>query len=821
MALQIKKILSTFAFLFVGALLTTLCVDGERASFVVADEFSAFDEMDSEEAVSDEETQEESGTQQKKSPERKAPGDRDESLPIILVEPEDSPSGENAGKAQPLATPEAKLLEETAPDRLPLPIRVPQKSKPSATTAEGGATPLPIAPRYRIEETVPGDALMVLRFSSVKEFNACGKKILSELSLGSLGPLDWLRLSAYGPALPFVDRNRQAAVVYFPMNGLPALMLIVPTTDYAKFIEALGADVSSLGASIPDFTVSQLKNPPNYLVYPRKGYAVIVEPIPPQRIREIQSGKSFREMTYFTPTGLKSPHASLEITPLGIRHFSALGKSALSDFSPVFSESMKSLKIPDPEIDFAETFFNRADNLVRWVDKNVQSLRYDIQIKKTSILASISILPRQNSLLHGQIMDPNGTIVATTLEMDSFLKVVPVLPAPVCGQMDVPASLAAPLQAPFNRVRHLEYCFTLPAEGELLAESWCFFLEVDDAQQFVRELIVPNAQKIGSHVASEKLSEIGAQVLGNMAVRRASRQGGRRRPPRLPADPEGAARTGERWGAALGNLVGREIGEKEGMKKHDFMGYPLYVSDLVYFTEMMNEIRAKERGELPPRKPILLTGEFTLMKLIGGSVGGLLNGDINVAFGDTLSGFRTAQQAQPLIARTNYICVLSPYHILIVPGNDRVLHMAVSNWNAVRDYYFPPVPAEGEMDPVAPPPYSAAPASSVFRFASFQEPPVWQSSWDSICAGVVHAEVHRLRSVTLLDPANTQWISNYIRQNYAPLMPSLSLKPLPRNTPPVLTISTTAGDLSYFFSSVPYATIKNLVDASVELPKVE
>ncbi|MDO4582643.1 MAG: hypothetical protein Q4D62_00935 [Planctomycetia bacterium] len=676
-----------------------------------------------------------------------------------------------------------------------------EKSKKKKPTSN---TPLAVQPRYRVEEVIPEFALMIVRVSSVEDFNARGKMLLEQVGMGSFGPLDWLKLSSYGKAVSLVDRKRQAAVVYIPVGAVPRMMMILPVRNYRNFAASLGVDVSALGETIPDGTISEVRYPAGYTIYPHKGYAVLSEPLPREVLEQLWQSASFREKGYFTPSGMKHPHVSLEITPLGIQHFVALGNAALSDFAPVFSEAMKSLEIEDPELNFAENYFDRATRLVNWVNGNVQSLRLDWHIAQETTLTSATVFPRADSPLHAQIQDPRSPMVPVTLDREAFLKVVPDIPSPLSGQLDVSEKASASLQPPYHRIRHVEYTFALPATNELLAESWCFFLEVNDSEAFVREMIVPNAQLIGSHIGSEKAAELGAKILGNMAVRRQQRQLGRRRPPLNPADPESAARTGEKIGAMLGGLIGKSQGEKEGMKTVDFEGYPLYISDLVFFTEQMRKIRAAQAGEVPPKEPLVLTGEFTILKLLGGSISGLLDGDINVDFQEMFPGEQGPPK--PLLARQNFILVLSPHHLLIVPGNEDVLRRAKNNWERVRTLFLPPPPDEnGEIPPVPLPPRE--------WYAQTMPDTTWHQLWETIYQDVVHPEQHLLRSATQVDVAKGQLMANYLRQYYIPQLPQPQLNPLPLETPPLLSISTTSNHAAYFYTGIPNEVIRNVTSA--------
>ena len=193
------------------------------------------------------------------------------------------------------------------------------------------------------------------------------------------------------------------------------------------------------------------------------------------------------------------------------------------------------------------------------------------------------------------------------------------------------------------------------------------------------------------------------------------------------------------------------------------------------------------------------------MKLLGGSISGLLDGDINVDFQEMFPGDSLPQK--PLLARQNFILVLSPHHLLIVPGNEDVLRIAKNNWERVRTLFLPPPPNEnGEFPPTAPLP----PAG---EYAQTMPDATWRRLWETIYQDVVHPEQHLLRSATQVDIAKGQLMANYLRQYYIPQLPKPQLNPLPLETPSILSISTTSNHAAYFYAGLPNEMIKNVVNA--------
>ncbi len=694
-------------------------------------------------------------------------------------------------------------------------------------------------PRVALEEMIPDHALLIVRTTALEVLNQRGRYLFAQLGLGNVGPLEWIQLSAYGRAAAHVDMKGQAAVVYVPYGNLMARVIILPVRDYKKFVFALGENPEKFPEPMRAGYVSVVQLPEKHQVFEKNGYAFVVEPVSKETMLQLWQAKSYAQTHPATPCAMKNSHLSLELTSAGIQHLLDLGKIALEDFSPVFSEAMKSLKIPDPELDMAEGYYDRAHVAIRWMEQNLAGVRVDMCVKKDTTLTSVTLQPKPNSPLMVQVRDTTGPLVNTTLETGNFLKIVPDVPAPFAGQADITQSVAAKLEAPFDRVRHVEFSLALPGQGELLAEQWCFFLEVDDAQAFVTELILPKAELVGSYIGASALGDLGAKIAENLANGRSARQSRRaanNRPVRLPlADPQAAAQRGGEIGSRIGEKIGRNAGANEGMKVYDFDGYSLYISDLELYAREMKKMRAEQAGDFSHRG---FDGDFRLTTLLQRGVIGLQTGDLQNGFQDVLAQFMNREATggpDPLLAKRNLVLLLDGNHILIVPGNENVLRAAKNNWERVRAQYIPeseaPLPPGNTPQPAPRPsavptgiPHSENGTPGKFVPVAFQKPgsvtgvhPDWRDEWNAICEEVASPEKNIVRTALRLDGVRIQFLCDIIRANYAPELPHPLPSPLASDTPSTLAVTTVSGQNGHFFSATPHALSKNLLQVYLKM----
>lgn len=641
-----------------------------------------------------------------------------------------------------------------------------------------------------LDSLIPSDSLLIFRTVRLKRLNEKGRYLFEKTGLGKLSPTEWLKLASFGKAVGALDMERSAAVCYLPAASpaVPVPVVFLPVNDFGAFALALGAeDAASESSGVPASVA--LKKPSGWSAFAWRGFVVLYETASgdiPARIVSCQPFDSNR----YTPSGLKHPDFTLEVSERGVQVFANLAHTAANDFLPVIQGALRGMDVLPSDVGGGTFDISvRADELLRRTGANLRSARFDAMIGRDGLVTAVVLRPYPETPLARQIADTGGPYTPTSLDGPDFLKFLPDTRSPIAGQVDLAPESAAQLEKPFDRIRHIEYSFALPKEGELLAESWSFFLEVDDCAAFLQELIVPKAQLIGSHIGSEKLGELGAKILGNMAARRQSRG---RRP--LLGTPEEAAARGEEIGAGLGSSIGSAVGEQEAMKFYDFEGKKLLISDLALYAQKMKEIKEQQRGERT-RPPILLDGEPTLRLLIGQVLSGLESGTLEGMIQNQFGSLSNAASDDLLLARRNLILVLDETHLLFVPGNESVLRDALSRWR------LDPSQENGALSE----------SSDIGR---------WRGNWDTLCLEMNDPAAQILRSANRIDLAAAQKTADFARRYYVPNLPVVFPKPLSDTLATALAVSTTGPETALFYSAVPNEIVAVWVDQFLKGKKV-
>ncbi|MDD3587424.1 MAG: hypothetical protein PHQ75_09590, partial [Thermoguttaceae bacterium] len=699
-------------------------------------------------------------------------------------------------KSVPAAAPRPASAITPSNPTLGGPRKLPPRTKTETTKVESAeknrvqtAPQAQVAPTVQIaplEDVVPVSALLMLRTSSLDLFERQVKLLADKVGFGAINPVDYIKFSAWGRSFPFLNRSLPAAVVYVADGKQQVPVFYLPVNDFKGFAKSLGASLGEYPGStpVPDKKILKLRTPAGAVIWSDKNYAVILgaKKNSQSLAAQLITIPSWRKQGYsFFPSGFKRSDLSLDITSQGVGSLLALARSAFQDVVPLIQSAAGKMNSNFSVDGMPDDYLNKVSNIISWIDHNVSCLRIDFQIDAAAISTALNLIPLDNSELRAQIQDDSQPEVPVTLDLRRFLALVPDVPAPISGQIDLTASVFAKLEAPFNRIRHIEYSLSLPGKNELLTESWCFFLEVDDSQKFVEELIVPKAQFLGSRIGGDRLSELGAQILGNLAVRRQSRQNGRGYA-RRPADPERAASVGAELGERLGSQIGGAAGVKQAMKKYSFDNYPLYVTDVAFYTRQMRIIRAQDSGQIQ-KPPILLTGEPSLYKLITNIIDGVERGSLEGMIQNSfINRSNTALPGgePPLLAKTNLILVLDSRRLLIVPGNEQLLRAAKDNWERVRDIfvqnYKVVTTPEGipvyEPLPKAPRSFGASPqATQAFTL------------WQYVQSQIPQFEKHKIRTVTRIEPVNVRFMGDYLRAYYVPDLPQWVNSKVSHNTP--------------------------------------
>ncbi|MDO5580980.1 MAG: hypothetical protein Q4G69_07575 [Planctomycetia bacterium] len=677
--------------------------------------------------------------------------------------------------------------------------------EPVKRTPVPSSRPLPpMEITNQIDAVLPAGAIAMLRTAPVSRVNDQGKFLLAQLGLGSFAPLDWLKWTPYGKSLNFLDLNRGLGSAFYENNGqVFSHLLAVPVKNFRSFVLALGAKSGKVPDPVPEKYLIELSVPKGSFCWLNKGYAIIIDSSLKDRSSMLLSAPSIASTEREGAPGIGDPLLSVEVFQRGIANLDLLRKAISDNYSNLFSNTVNTMGVPLPDPEVRTQLLSKLDLNLQWIERDLAYLRLDMNVRDKASIWSISCIPHQNSSMMAQIQDRSRADMPIDMMYQRFLKIVPEYSAPIAGQIDMSPTAAASLEPPFNRLRHIEYSLSLPPEGELLADSWCFFLEVDDAEAFLYELTVPKAQKIGSFEGSEKLGELGARILGNIAVRRQNRQAGRRFP-RSTADPQSAAERGQELGARLGDAIGRSIAEKQVMKTYDFEGYPLRISDLEMYTRKMREIRAKESGQLP-RNPVVLNGERTLMMLISNIMSGLESASLDGMVANAFQKFAGAGQMEniPLLARKNLYLTLDPKHLLIVPGNENILREAKNNWPFAADHYL-----RGDSNAI-----DARPNSVHISTADIS----WDQMWNEILADIPDINQHQLRSVTRIDPESIKQLIQIARAEYLPGIPRNIMDQIPYGTPRTFIISTTTDFSAQFYHAIPHKTSAAFLKSWLEM----
>ena len=640
--------------------------------------------------------------------------------------------------------------------------------------------------RTPIETVLPRDALMLAATSPITALNENVSRLLKGLGLGKLSPTDWIRLSPYGKAFKFVDQSRALGIVWTALDekNPPTMVLYIPIRRYLPFVSGLGADVASYesDAALPAGTLLPLTKPAGWFAFQKNGYACLFKSQTAPNVEDLLAAPAVGTSFYGGP-GLAGADLRLAVTPYGIRRLIELASSADSAVLEILPSILEQIKASNPDFDLSvDDALPQMNSFADWVIENLRQLLFEVKLTSDDLLAAAILVPERGTELATQIQNRGGPDIPTLLDQPEFLKVLPEQYAPISGQTDLFPEFAAKLEPPFDRVRHIEYSIGVPREGQLLAESWAFFLEVDDSDAFVHELVVPKARLVGGHIGAEKMSDIAGQILGSMSVRR--RSTGRR--PLFFSTPQEAAEVGAGLGELVGKQIGSRVGEEQALKKYDFEGFPLYVSDMKTYIEEMRKIRAEESGErqrpappiLSPRASFLTILTTLLSGLETGSIDSMINGQVAARGGDP--------DGAPMPAVENLILVLDRSHILIVPGDRDLLSAALARW---RDFVDRRGAGVGELD------------SS------------WRERRDLLYGTMSEARTQILRSAALFDLSATRAAAKYLQKNYGIDLPPAVERPVPAELAEPLFVGTNAPGAGLLYAVFPNEFLKFLLES--------
>jgi hypothetical protein len=526
-----------------------------------------------------------------------------------------------------------------------------------------------------------------LRVSSLNNLDQGARKFFQKTSDVDFSVLSTLRLTDYRKVLAAVDTNAELAMTAFCESAPPKFALVLPVRErnFPAFIEALaqttpekdrsfsiGSDRKTANLSLvlgEPFVVVARQINPNYVVLVLAQDARILDEFEPSRLAAL---------TDEAAPSLVEPVLTFETTVRGLEQLTREGRPFWREVTEILTQLETTLANMEVAANITE--------IREYVRQNLGKVRVDATIDEYGVYVSTQTLPRPRSQAE-KIRRSYQNLSVLNASADRFFVVLPDVEAPIAGQTEIPKELANTLPSPFNRVRFVEYSLNLPLETELPAESWLFYLEVDDADEFVKEMIIPKAREIGSYVGSKQAEDVASQLFGAIAERRLDRQSRRSRPPRSYADPEAAAARGATLGSLLGSAIGADSGEQMAMKAHKFDDYTMYIGDLETYARQKSLMRAEAQGYAPYAEPTLL---FDRNRPLLSALDVLM---MNVQNGDSLqSALLSSANARaelvdnsPLFARTSKIIVLDKQHVLVGLGNETLLHYAVNNWKSLRN----------------------------------------------------------------------------------------------------------------------------------------
>ena len=332
----------------------------------------------------------------------------------------------------------------------------------------------------------------------------------------------------------------------------------------------------------------------------------------------------------------------------------------------------------------------------------------------------------------------------------------------------------------------VEYCLGLPTDGELAAESFMFYLEVDDAELFAKEMIIPKAREVGRYVGSKQAADAASQLLGGLAERRLARQNASRRPvpDRRRANPERAAEVGETLGTLIGGIVGESVGEDTAMKEHRVSGFKTYVSDIETYVRQTALMKAEKAGSYnAPAASTMRNGAFSPVEALISIIQN--DGELQRSLLRSANDEAAQVDQTPLFAREGYLVVLNKNAILFCLGNQDLLKLGINNYRASR---------EPNVNYIAQTPDADAPAS-LGRLGAF----------------IPDLQGSNIIGSMRVDLAAIQAYYRWLQQYYFPKAPTFSNAELPFETPKILIVSSVYPNRAVQRFVLPHQTTSTLL----------
>ncbi|MDO5307934.1 MAG: hypothetical protein Q4G03_00340 [Planctomycetia bacterium] len=658
------------------------------------------------------------------------------------------------------------------------------KTTDSAEPEEDASLVSSATASYQSVLPVPQSAGLVVEISSLTSLDAGIKEFFKGTSDTEFSILSSLRLTEFRRVLAKISQDAPLGVLVFTRNAPLELAVVLPVEqkDFQGFVESL---TSACKCAKPQF--NEQKDVANFQLKFKETVDVVAKVVNERYIAIVPAGSealftdlqpSFLRADTTPPQGLKAPVLIFEGTPTGLANLTAANR-------PIWGELAQAVEVLKRERNIAlELDVNKIRD---YIAQNLQRVRIEVGVDEYGLYTATETTPRPNSEGSRRISSYH-VVTPLNTEADRFFSVLPDVEAALAGQTEFTSVLTQALPKPFNRLRFVEYSLTLPTDGELLGESWLFYLEVDDAEEFAKELIIPKAREIGRYIGSKTASDAASQLMGNLAERRQSRQFSRRNPPRRAADPERASAVGGALGSALGGLLGESAGEETAMKENRINGYKTYISDIETYVRQTALMRAEEQGyQSPSLFSELFKGDRPLASGIGLLMAAVENGNDMQAFFLQSSNAQALEVDQsPLIARKGYLVILDKNHILYGLGNQDLLRLGISNYRSLsnpRVRYLSQTP-----DPDAP---------YALKRLGMQIPDL--------------AHTNMVAAVRI-DPSSAQAYYRWIRDYYFPNLPLVVEETLSPQTPKALLVTSVTPQSEIARFVLPHATTSNLFE---------
>ncbi len=590
--------------------------------------------------------------------------------------------------------------------------------------------------------------------------------------------LSALKLTDYRQAIALVDLNAPVAVLVFFNSTTPQIAVEIPVAEgnLKPFVDRLvKASKGKIGTvskdqKTIDFTLG-LPNAPSLRARQiNSGYALLTngndEPV-------AELFASDANQLPEPPNAFRESVVRLVVTPQGVRRIAEPSRPLWRELAPLFDN----LKSSAPTLADVQ-----IDDVRQYIADNILSVEWELALDDYGCYPALTVRPTPNS--------PNAkrlafyrSLTPINFEADRFFGVLPDVESALGGQIELPKELAKTLPEPFNRIQFVEYNFGLPADGEYAAESWLFYLEVDDAEEFAREMIVPRAREIGRYVGSKQAENAASQIFGNVAERARERQLNRRRPPRRIADPERASATGAALGSLIGGMIGESSGEESAMKEFRINGFKTYVSDIETFTRQSALMKAEKEGTyVSERKSLFSDGSLSI---VDAAISVINGGDqLQRALLQQANNEALNVDDSPLIASKGYLVILDKNTILYSMGNQQLLRLGINNYQASRRPNVRYQTLVNETDSI--------------------------QSLNKLASNVADFSKVNVVGTTRFDLANAQAYYRWLREYYVPNAPTISGASLPSDTPkPVLLSSVDAG-AQVQRMAIPYKLVSNI-----------